>query len=135
VRIRRVEDRDVPPLAGLMDELGYPASVEQLRERIARLPESTTVFVTDDVSGMAALDVRQVLQADAPRAQIVALVVRADARGRGIARALVAAVEAAARAAGATRLVVISGGHRDDAHAAYRALGFAESGIRFARDL
>jgi GNAT superfamily N-acetyltransferase len=135
VSVRRAEPRDVAALAGLLGELGYPVSRGQLRERIARLPESTTVFVTDDVSAMAALDVRNVLQLDTPRAQVVALVVRADARGRGLARELLSALEDAARAAGCEHLTVVSGDHRPDAHAAYRALGFADTGVRFRKDL
>ena len=133
--VRRAEPGDVAALAGLLGELGYPVTPDRLRDRIARLPESTTIYVTDDVAAMAALDVRNVLQLDTPRAQIVALVVRADARGRGLARELVSALEAAARAAGCAHLTVVSGGHRPDAHAAYRALGFSDSGLRLRKDL
>jgi GNAT superfamily N-acetyltransferase len=135
VNVRRASAGDVAALAGLLGELGYPVEAARLRERMARLPESTTLFVTDDVSAMAALDIRQGIQHDAPRAQIVALVVRSDARGRGVARRLVEVVEDAARAAGCTQLTVISGDHRPDAHAAYRALGFADTGVRFRKDL
>jgi GNAT superfamily N-acetyltransferase len=135
VTVRRADPGDVAALAGLLGELGYPVAADRLRARMGRLPESTTVYVSDDVSGMAALDVREGIQQDAPRAQIVALVVREDARGRGVARRLVAAVEAAARAAGCAQLTVVSGDHRPDAHAAYRALGFADTGVRFRKDL
>jgi GNAT superfamily N-acetyltransferase len=133
--IRRATPRDVAAMAVLLGQLGYPVEPDRLAARLERLPDSTTVFVTDDVSGLAALDVRQSLQRDAPRAQIVALVVHEDARGRGVARELVSAIEEAARAAGCRQLVVVSGDHRPDAHAAYRALGYAATGTRFGKDL
>ena len=135
MKVRRAEPGDADAIAALLGQLGYPVEPDQCRRRLDRLPQSTSVFVTEELSGLAALDVRHVLQSDAPRAQIVALVVREDARGRGIARALVGAIEEAARVSGAGRLVVISGHHRADAHAAYRALGFADSGIRFYKEL
>jgi GNAT superfamily N-acetyltransferase len=135
VTVRRARPDDVAAMAELVSQLGYPVDAERLATRLARLPDSTAVFVTDDVTGLAALDVRQGLQNDAPRAQLVALVVHEDARGRGVARQLVAAVEAAARAAGCAQLTVVSGDHRPDAHAAYRALGYAETGVRFRKEL
>ena len=133
--VRRAAPGDEAAIAGLLGELGYPVAPAALRARMARLPESTTVFVTGDLSGLAALDVRQGLQHDAPAARIVALVVREDARGRGIARELVAAVEAAARAAGCRHVHVTSAHRRADAHAAYEALGFRETGLRLGKDL
>ena len=133
--IRRAEPRDLPAMADLLGQLGYPAEVHQVRRRMDRLPDSTTVFVTDDGSGLAALDVRQGLQHDAPAARIVALIVREDARGRGIARALIETIEAAAREAGCRHIHVTSAGRRDDAHAAYTALGYAATGTRFGKDL
>jgi GNAT superfamily N-acetyltransferase len=135
VTVRRARPDDVAAMAELVSQLGYPVDAKRLATRLARLPDSTAVFVTDDVTGLAALDVRQGLQNDAPRAQLVALVVHEDARGRGVARQLVAAVEAAARAAGCAQLTVVSGDHRPDAHAAYRALGYAETGVRFRKEL
>ena len=67
--------------------------------------------------------------------RIIAFVVREDARRRGIARALLAAVEAAARAAGCEHLHVTTAHRRADAHAAYTALGFSDTGLRFGKDL
>jgi hypothetical protein len=45
------------------------------------------------------------------------------------------AVEAEARRAGASDLHVTSGAQRTDAHAAYRALGFEQTGLRFGKPL
>jgi GNAT superfamily N-acetyltransferase len=135
VNVRRAAPDDSAAIAGLLGQLGYPVEPAALEARFARLPESTTVFVTDDVAGLAALDVRQGLQHDAPGGRIVALVVREDARGRGVARALLEAVESAARAAGCVHLHVTTAHRRADAHAAYEALGYSDTGRRYGKDL
>jgi GNAT superfamily N-acetyltransferase len=137
VRVRRAVAGDVPAIAALLGELGYPVAGDVMAARLERLPDTTTVFVaeSDEVVGMAGLDVRQALQHDEPRGRIIAFVVRSDARGQGVARALLDAIEAAARAAGAVHLHVTSAHHREDAHAAYLALGFSDTGLRFGKEI
>jgi GNAT superfamily N-acetyltransferase len=136
LRVRRAIATDLPGLAALLGELGYPASPSELEGRLERLDGD--VFVASDDGeplGLAALQILHVLQRDAPAARLTALVVREDARGRGVARALVDAVEAAARQAGCDHLHVTTANHRSDAHAAYRALGFEDTGVRYAKPL
>jgi GNAT superfamily N-acetyltransferase len=127
----------VPAIAALLGDLGYPVAADRLAARLAQLPASTTLLVADDggVVGMAALDLRVYLEHDEPRGRVIAFVVREDARGRGVGRALMDAVEAEARAAGAPDLHVASGSSRHDAHAAYVALGFEQTGLRFGKAL
>ena len=136
MQIRLAAADDLPGLAALLGELGYPASPEELSGRLERLDGD--LFVAADEGeplGLAALQVLHVLQRDAPAARLTALVVREDARGRGVARALVEAVEAAAREAGCDHVHVTTANHRSDAHAAYRALGFEDTGVRYAKRL
>jgi len=137
VSVRLAGPGDLPAIALLLGELGYPVEAVGLARRIERLPESTTVFVADtgEVVGLAALDIRHGLQHDAPSARVVAFVVREDSRGRGVARALVEAVESAARDAGCEHLHVTAANRRTEAHAAYAALGFTGTGVRFGKDL
>lgn len=52
------------------------------------------------------------------------VVVRADARGRGAGRALMGAVEGAARAARCTKLMLLSSATRSEAHVFFQRLGF-----------
>jgi hypothetical protein len=59
VNVRRAAPDDLHAIAALLGELGYPVAPDVLHARFARLPGSTIVFVTDDVAGLAALDVRQ----------------------------------------------------------------------------
>ena len=65
------------------------------------------------------------------------LYVEPASRGRGVARALVAAVEAWAAAAGCTELASDSPLENTAAHAVHRALGFAETErvVYFCRSL
>ena len=137
LQVRRAVADDLPGLAALLGELGYPTSPLELAGRLERLDGDVLVAVADDGEplGLAALQILHVLQRDAPAARLTALVVRDDARGRGVARALVEAVEAAAREAGCDHLHVTTANHRADAHAAYRALGFEDTGVRFAKRL
>jgi ribosomal protein S18 acetylase RimI-like enzyme len=135
VQIRRAAPQDLPGLAVLLEQLGCPAAPEEIERRLERLDGELFVAADGELLGLAGLQVMHVLQRDEPSARLTALVVREDARGRGVARALVTAVEAAARAAGCAQLHVTTANHRADAHAAYRALGFEDTGRRFAKPL
>jgi N-acetylglutamate synthase-like GNAT family acetyltransferase len=136
VQIRRAGRHDLPGLALLLGQLGYPVAADRLEERLERLDSELFVAAADDeVLGLAAVQVMHVLQREAPVARLTALVVREEARGRGVARRLVETAEAVARHAGCEHLHVTSAEHRRDAHAAYRALGFADTGRRFGKPL
>ena len=67
--------------------------------------------------------------------RLIALVVGEGVRGMGVGRALVEHVEERARAAGCVQLELSSSDRREDAHAFYRRLGFADVSRRFVKDL
>ena len=75
--------------------------------------------------GFACLRLIPHLQGDEPYAELTDIYVDAPFRRQGVARALIAHVEAAARAAGAGGLVIITGFDNAGAQAAYRASGYA----------
>jgi aminoglycoside 6'-N-acetyltransferase I len=136
VNVRPAAPGDAAGIAALLGQLGYPAAPEPVRARLGRL--DAEALVADDggaIVGVAAVQVMHVLERDAPVARLTALVVREDARRRGVARALLDAVEARARAAGCEQLHVTSAERRTDAHEAYRALGFVDTGRRFGKTL
>ena len=136
MNVRAASAGDAAGIASLLAQLGYPAEPDAVATRLERL--DAEALVADDggaVLGLAAVQVMHVLEHDAPVARLTALVVREDARRRGVARALVDAVEARAREAGCERLHVTTAGRRADAHAAYLSLGFAETGRRFGKAL
>ena len=140
VVVRPAADDDSEAIAGLLAQLGYPARPAQVAGRLARMlaePGQSVLVATDEgrVVGLATVIVRHVLVDDAPFARLAALVVEDGHRGRGVGRALVAAAEEIARAAGCSAIEVTSGDHRPAAHRFYRGLGFEERPRRFLKRL
>ena len=136
MNVRPAAPGDAGGIAALLGQLGYPAEPESVRSRLGRLDaEALVADAGGEIVGVAAVQVMHVLEHDAPVARLTALVVREEARRRGVARALLDAVAARARAAGCEHLHVTSAERRADAHEAYRALGFADTGRRFGRTL
>jgi ribosomal protein S18 acetylase RimI-like enzyme len=87
-----------------------------------------TTFISEMAGqpvGFACLRLVPHLQGDEPYAELTDIYVDTPFRQRGVARALIAQVEAAARAAGAGGVVIITGLDNEGAQAAYRASGYA----------
>jgi N-acetylglutamate synthase-like GNAT family acetyltransferase len=136
VSVRRAAPDDSVGIALLLGQLGYPVEPERVRARLDRLDAEPWVAVAgDEIIGLAAVQMMHVLQRDAPVARLTALVVRDDARRRGVARRLLEVVESRARDAGCEHLHVTSAERRADAHEAYRALGLSDTGRRFGKAL
>ena len=137
VTIRAATDADAPAMASLLAHLGYPADAAELPERLGRLrAEGDDAFVAEvdgAAVGLATVHARAVLHVARPVAQLTALVVPPEMRGRGVGRALVAEAEKWGRARGADRLVVTTALHRADAPLFYEALGFEHTGRRYVR--
>lgn len=136
LRIRTPAEPDYPAIAELLGELGYPSTVEQVAARLTKLAETGAdhVLVAEldgRVVGVAALHVSYMPQMDEPRGELTALVTLSALRRRGIARALVNAIEALAREQGCTFLFLRTNKRRQDAQAFYRALRFQETHLDF----
>lgn len=138
ISIRPVAEADHPAIAALIEALGYPAAIGQVRarlERIARHPDHTTLVAVaeGDVVGMVGAYVTPSYEHDAPTGRITAMVVSDKAQRRGIGARLVAAAEDWVRAQGAGLMMLTSHNRRTGAHAFYRRLGYAETGKRFVK--
>jgi N-acetylglutamate synthase-like GNAT family acetyltransferase len=138
--IRQAVVADAPAIARLLEQLGYPAAVDDVAGRIERhrRSESDVLLVaqTDEgVAGLASLHVSIALEYDGDAGKLSAIVVDERWRGRGVGRALVEAIEREARARGCVLLFLTTAERRADAHAFYRAVGFEETGRRFAKAL
>ena len=135
---REALGRDSAAIAGLLEQLGYPSSEEQVRARLDFGPLDRRVIVAEldrDIVGLAVLELLHPLHKGAPEAVLTALVPDANARHRGVARTLLADVSRRARQAGAANLYLRTHRRRDDAHAFYRAQGFDELHLTFDRSL
>jgi GNAT superfamily N-acetyltransferase len=138
--IRPAADFDAAAGAVLMTALGYPTNESEMAGRLHRIlaRHDFVTFVAEAegaVVGLAGVQLRPSYMRDGVEAYLMALVVAAAARGRGIGEALLRAAEQAAAAAGARRLTLTSASHRQESHAWYLRRGYASTGLRFARDL
>lgn len=129
VTIRTATLADGGALASLAGELGYPATGEEMRPRIALLlarPDEHAVLVAargEDVAGWIHVAVTHLLESGT-KAEICGLVVTERERGGGIGAQLVAAGEAWARAQGTPLMRVRSNVVRERTHRFYERLGY-----------
>jgi GNAT superfamily N-acetyltransferase len=138
--IREVSIEDAAAASTLVTELGYPTQPAEMRERLVGLlaDPSYSAFVAESDGaplGLAGGRVGRYFEKDGMYAQLVILVVAADAPERGIGSALLSAVEAWATSQGAKEITVNSGNHRDQAHRFYERRGFRGTGVRFIKAL
>jgi predicted N-acetyltransferase YhbS len=137
--IRTATPDDAPALSGLLDELGFPAAADVVAFRLRALDMAgeTTLVITrgGGVMGFVTLHVTPVLHRPTPVGRMTALVVKHDARGQGLGRALVAAAEQRLAAAGCGLVEVTSNQALAGAHAFYERLGYAKTSHRFGKTL
>ncbi|RWI34069.1 MAG: GNAT family N-acetyltransferase [Mesorhizobium sp.] len=140
MEIRHANPADIPSLAHLMTELGYPTSAEEMTSRMALIRSRTdhAIFVADEngiVTGMIGVSISPSLYQSDPQGAIVALVVSSDFRGKGIGAFLVERGESWLRESGAKYVTVKPSIRREDAHRLYARLGYEHSGLRFSKNL
>ncbi len=140
ITIRPPTARDADAIGDLLGQLGYPATANDVVERLARLELSSDALTLVAVIHARAVGVVTAhlfasIHATANVAWLTTLVVAHEHRHAGIGRQLVAAAEAWAALHGAQRISVSSGAHRDDAHAFYLSAGYERTGVRLTRSL
>jgi len=125
-RIRGADACDAEALAPLLDQLGYPAEVEEVRARLAALKGDSQVLVAGGEVGLFGF-VAVAMTRDfivGPRALILGLVVADGWRSAGVGAELLATAESWAFDRGATMVVVRSNVIRDRAHRFYERNGY-----------
>jgi GNAT superfamily N-acetyltransferase len=127
--IRQATPGDAPAMARLLDLFDSTgATPEQVAARMLTCQSVLTTFIGEldgQPVGFACLRLIPHLQGDEPYAELTDIYVDAPFRRQGVARALIAHIEAAAQAASAGGLVIITGFDNAGAQAAYRASGYA----------
>ncbi len=117
---------ELPRVAALSQQLGYPVTPAELEARFERLSgaRSHALFVAGEpVGGWLHVEQRDSLESG-ESAEIVGLVVDDRRRREGLGRALVARAEVWAKERGLKRLRVRSNVAREESHRFYPALGF-----------
>jgi ribosomal protein S18 acetylase RimI-like enzyme len=134
VEIRDAREADAPAIARLLGELGYPSTVEDVRERLHRFTDNARdrAVVADrggTVIGVLSVSIAPRLAEGGHYARITALAVASDARRQGVGRALVSRSEEIACEAGCAVIEVSSGRRpeRDPAHLFYPGLGYHDA--------
>lgn len=129
--IRKVEASDADSVAQLSAELGYPASIPAISERIQCVTASTeraTYVACIDSTVVGWIDVFEVLHLQSgASAEIGGLVVSSRYRSAGIGAQLVQHAERWARQRGLVRVIVRSRSTREAAHRFYLREGYEQT--------
>jgi GNAT superfamily N-acetyltransferase len=130
VTVRQATAYDATALARMLDLFDHiGATPEQVVARMLACQSVLTTYLGEmdgQPVGFACLRLVPHLQGDEPYAELTDIYVDAPFRRHGVARALIARLEVAARAAGASEMVIITDFDNDVARAAYRASGYAD---------
>lgn len=137
VTLRPASSLDADRIAGLLTDEGYPAGASDIAERLERfVGDRGTVIVADldgEVLGFIAV-------ARLPRfehgdwiARIVALVVEAGVRERGLGHLLMEAAETWAAERDCAFIEVTAGHHRPEARHLYESLGYDPTATAYLR--
>ena len=128
ITLRDAAPADAERLASLLTDEGYPAGATDLVARIERFATAdsrlTVAEASGEVIGFIAFHFVSRFEHSDRFVRIVALVVDAGVRERGIGRLLIADVERVAREAGAAWVEITAGHHRPEARQMYESLGY-----------
>ncbi|WP_078435586.1 GNAT family N-acetyltransferase [Metabacillus halosaccharovorans] len=140
--IRRASAKDINDLTSLMEQLGYPTSVEQMRIRFKHIEEApnhyTLVAEYDGkVVGMIGFHTGVLYNSDGIYARVIAFVVDSNYRNKGIGRRLLSEAEKYAKNLGADGIGLNSGNRaeRENAHKFYKKMGYSVKSTGFVKRL
>ena len=126
--IRRATTADAEAIATLFTDEGYPAGPSDIVERLERFSsDHSQVLVAEHdgvVLGFVALHALPRFEHDDRIVRMLALVVDAGARERGLGRALIAEAERVAGELGAAFIEITAAHHRPEARRLYETLGY-----------
>jgi GNAT superfamily N-acetyltransferase len=136
--IREALLSDSVQISGLISELGYSATEQVARDRLAQLSSSAAdvVFIADcggEIAGFLSFHILPLFHVEGNLGRITAVAVSARFRRHGIGGQLIGAAERFTWAHGSVRVEVTSGDHRAEAHAFYEAIGYQQETRRFLK--
>jgi len=135
--LRSAQASDAEAIANLFTDEGYPAGSSDILVRLERfaLPEARVVVAEHDgaLLGFIAIHSLPRFEHDDRIVRILALVVDAGARERGVGRALMAEAERFGRDMGAAFIELTAGHHRPESRHLYESLGYDASVTAYLR--
>ncbi|GGE63768.1 GNAT family N-acetyltransferase [Priestia taiwanensis] len=133
---------DYRQLAPLMEQLGYPTSTEQMKQRLTYITSSpnyhTLVAIDNEkIIAMIGLVKSFYYEMDGSFIRIQAFIVDATYRNQGVGKRLLEEAEEWARSSGATGISLNSGNREERiaAHKFYEKRGYVARSIGFAKSL
>jgi GNAT superfamily N-acetyltransferase len=137
IRLRQATEADADRIAGLVTDEGYPSGPSDIVDRLERFSsEHSRVIVADnggEVLGFVAVHALPRFEHSDRILRIMALVVDAGVRERGVGRLLMEEAERLGREVGAAFAEVTAGHHRPDARRLYEDLGYDGSVAAYFR--
>ena len=135
--IRPATDADADAIASLFTDEGYPAGPSDIVERLTRFasPHSQVLVAEHEgaVLGFIAIHAMPRFEHDDRIVRILALVVDAGARERGVGRTLMAEAERIGAELGAAFIEITAGHHRPEARRLYESAGYDASVAAYLR--
>lgn len=126
--LRPASAADAEAIAALFTDEGFPAGPSDIVTRLARFdtPQSRVIVAEHDgaLIGFIAVHALPRFEHGDWIMRILALVVDAGARERGVGRMLIAEAERVGRDLGATFIELTSGHHRPEARHLYESIGY-----------
>ena len=128
VTLRAAEPGDADAIASLFTDEGYPAGPSDIVTRLERFasPHSRVIVAEHEgtILGFMAIHALPRFEHDDRILRILALVVDAGARERGVGRTLMAEAERIGADLGAAFVEITAGHHRPEARHLYESLGY-----------
>jgi len=137
ILLRRAEASDAEAIATMFTDEGYPAGPSDIVARLGRFasPDARVVVAEHDgaLLGFIAFHALPRFEHDDRIVRVLALVVDAGARERGVGRSLMAEAERVGREVGAAFIELTAGHHRPEARQLYESLGYDASVTAYLR--
>lgn len=137
ILFRPAQPADAEGIAAMFTDEGYPAGPSDIVARLERFasPEAQVIVAEHEgaLLGFIAIHALPRFEHDDCIVRILALVVDAGARERGVGRALMAEGERLGRELGAAFIELTAGHHRPEARQLYETLGYDSSVTAYMR--
>ena len=137
ILLRPAQPADATAIAALFTDEGYPAGPSDIVGRLEQFetPQSRVVVAEHDgaILGFIAVHAMPRFEHDDSILRILAVVVDAGARERGVGRTLMAEAERIGRELGAAFVELTAGHHRPEARHLYESLGYDSTVTAYLR--